>query len=378
MTSIWDRARALRDDEHGGVLLVMAYAVISVAVMAGLAGIAITSGMTAVSHRASQAAESGLRGTVGSVLAEVNAGGGVKAVVDALPGRQFSNTDEGPVKVSTTVDSARYDGSTVHLDITISSTGRLDWTRKGTATLTLAYATSLARIVDGRAVWDFAAQSEQNNYSDKVVALWTAGEMAIYDPAAGSGRPSIPNAPTITKALNAGVASFTAAAAGGCGAGETLKLDTRFRVGSGRWSGWSTVTTTSGELATGLQATMEARVACMRGADKSAWVIGAASILRATVTPTAPTLTFDIDELGNATVYATAAAASTAGVTVTEQVRVRVAGGSWSSWIASGSAAIPLRAGQTLEAQGRVQVSTATSESGWVESGVQSQTYTAP
>lgn len=376
MTLMWKRMRALRDDEHGGVLLVMAYAVIAVAVMAGLAGIAITSGMTSISHRASQAAEAGLRGTVGSVLAEVNAGAGVKAVVDTLPGRQFANTDEGPVKVATTVDSARYDGSTVHLDITIKSTGRLDWTRKGTATLTLAYATSLARIVDGRAVWDFAAQSEQNDYSDRVVALWTAGEMAIYDPSSGSDRPSIPNAPTITKALNAGVATFTAAAAGGCGAGETVQLDTRFRVGSERWSAWSASTTASGELATGLQATMEARVACMRGSEKSAWVISAASILRSTATPTAPAVTFDIDVAGNATVYATAGAASTAGVTVTEQVRIRIDGGTWSSWMASGAATVPLRDGQTLEAQGRVRVTTATSDSGWVESGVTSQTYT--
>lgn len=356
-------------------MIVMAYAVIAVTVMAGLSSIAITSGMTAMNQRASQSAEAGMRAAVGTVLAEVNSGGGAKDTIKSLEGRSFTSDRGGPVQVSTTIESARYDGATVHLDVRITSTGRLEWARKGTATLNLAYATSLARIVDGRAVWDYAAGSVQNDYAEQVVALWTAGEMFVYDPTSGAGKPVAPNQATIAKSLSAGVATFTATAAGGCQRGETIALETRFRVGTGRWSDWSRSPSASGELAAGLQATMEARTACVRGSVKSTWAVQAASILRAANVPNAPTVYFAVDQTGNATVSASSDARPTAGVSVTEQVRVRVGSGAWSAWSKSGSTTITLRPGQTVEAQGRVRVLSATDDSGWVESGVATQTF---
>ncbi|MBN9214837.1 MAG: hypothetical protein J0J04_08605 [Microbacterium sp.] len=375
MRTFRDRALGLRRDERGGVLVVMAFAIIAVSVMAGLSSIAITTGMTAMNQRASQSAQAGMRAAVGTVLAEVNSGGGAKAAIEDLEGRTFTNATGGPVKVSTTIESVRYDGSTVHLDVSIASAGRLEWTRKGTATLNLAYATSLARVVDGRAVWDYAAQSEKNDYAEQVVALWTAGEMAVYDPTSGTSKPVTPNQATIVKELSNGIATFTAAAAGGCQSGETVKLETHFRVGSGRWSEWSAATTASGELAAGQQATMEARTACVRGGVSSAWAVQSASILRAAAVPNSPTVYFSVDETGTATVTASSDARPTAGVTVTEQVRVRLGGGAWSAWSTSGSMTLTMKAGQTLEAQGRVRVLSATDDSGWIESGVATQTF---
>lgn len=375
MRTLRDRALTLRRDERGGVLVVMAFAIIAVSVMAGLSSIAITTGMTAMNQRASQSAQAGMRAAVGTVLAEVNSGGGAKAAIEDLEGRTFTNSTGGPVKVATTIESVRYDGSTVHLDVSIASSGRLEWTRKGTATLNLAYATSLARVVDGRAVWDYAAQSEKNDYAEQVVALWTAGEMAVYDPTSGTSKPVAPNQATIVKDLSDGVATFTAAAAGGCQSGETVKLETHFRVGSGRWSEWSSATTASGELAAGQQATMEARTACVRDGVSSAWAVQSASILRAAAVPNSPTVYFSVDETGTATVTASSDARPTAGVTVTEQVRVRLGGGAWSAWSTSGSMTLTMKAGQTLEAQGRVRVLSATDDSGWIESGVATQTF---
>lgn len=375
MNTFWHRLRALQRDDRGGVMIVMAYAVIAVTVMAGLSSIAITSGMTAMNQRASQSAEAGMRAAVGTVLSEVNSGGQVQTTVREIEGRTFDANTNGPVKVSTTIESARYDGSTVHLDVSIRSTGRLEWTRKGTATLNLAYATSLARVVDGRAVWDYAAGSAQNDYAEQVVALWTAGEMSVYDPTSGTANPVAPNQATIAKSLSDGIATFTASAAGGCQAGETVKLETRFRVGAARWMEWSSAASASGELAAGQQATMEARTACIREGVSSTWAVQSASILRAAETPNAPTVFFAVDQTGNASVSATSSIRPTAGVTVTEQVRVRLGSGAWSAWSTSGTMTVTLRAGQTLEAQGRVRVLSATDDSGWVESGVATQTF---
>lgn len=371
--------RKLAADTRGGAeMLVLGYAIIAVLVMGGLTTLALTSGMTAANQRAHQTAESGVRTTIGQILSELNAGGAnTDAILAALPGRSFSPDVNNPVRSTVTVEGVRFDGATVYVDVEVDMVGRMDWTRVGTASITLAHATSLADVVDGKAVWDFAAPSELTDYDENVVALWTVGDMVVYDPAAVSALLKAPTPPTVTVTMTSGTATLRAVSAGGCPAGTTVKLEARVKQDRSAWTAWSTdaaATTVTRTVPEGSQVTMEGRTSCIRGADQSPFAVSSDSIRRSLTALAAPGLTLEVDRNGDATATATASPAPS-GYERLLQVRVRVSGSAWSDWSQGVTVTVPMTNGQKLEAQSRLRLIGPTDDSGWVESNIRNARY---
>lgn len=371
--TIRERFRSLGRDVRGGAeMVVMAYAIIAVVIMGSLTAMAITSGTTAANQRAMQTAEAGIRTSIGTILAELNAGGAdTSSIIADLPGRTFSPDKNRAVESTVKVLGVRHDGRSVYVDVEVDMKGRMDWTRKGSASLSLAYATSLADVVDGKAIWDYAAPSELNEYDERVVALWTAGEMVVYDPAASTKLLTAPARPAVAASLTDGIATLTSSSAGGCPAGSVIKLEARLKAGTGPWSTWGTTDTrVSRELATGGQLAMEARTSCIRGSEQSPFAIASGSIRRAATVPARPTTAVTVDGNGTVTAVAQPADVTPDGYEQILQVRVRVAGSPWSEWSQASEISVALAKGQVVEAQSRVRRLSTVDDSGWIESRI--------
>lgn len=377
MIKLRRRLNALRNDERGGVLIVLGYAVIAVSILGILTGIAITSSMSNMNQRASQAAEASMRSAIGSILAEVNANPDTSTVVAGIGGRTFNTSAHGGTSVTTKVSAARFDGETVFVDVNVQASGRMSWTRAGTASLKLAQATSLADLDGNRAVWDFAAGRDGTPNADQYVALWTIGQMSLLDATTGTGIPAKPTGFAVTKSLVSDKATFTFTTPV-CSSGTSVEFQSRTRMGTDVWSPRDGLKTKMGSIAPGQQMTAEGRARCSTASRTSEWVVLTAQIMRSTEIPAAPAVYIDIDGAGNASARAISSATPTAGFSITEQVRLRVDGGTWTTWSANSAAQIALRSGQTVDAQGRVRVASATSESGWIESTVVTLRYAAP
>ena len=366
---IVDRLRALRGDDRGGAFLVMIYAVLAVAILGGISSIAVVSGTVALSQRISQSAQAAVRYAVDSVIAEVNQGG-VKSptmIIDSIVGEEFILTPDGPTSGVVTIEAASFDGRQINLDLSVVSLGRVAWERGGTATLQLAQATSLSRIEDGRAVWDFAGSVGANSAPGEVVALWTPGEVLVYVPGSDPEAPTAPNPPVIVSDFDGSDVVFTIGSNGGCLPGENYELVQRFQVNGGTWSSWSPTTTVRGALNSGGTATLEARTRCVSSDRTSNWATASDTIVRSTFIPSPPDVDILISETGQATITATASGEFPAGATVGTQVRVLV-GSTWSDWSTGDSITVSVTEGQTLTAQGRVRALDGDGDSGWVES----------
>lgn len=382
MRMLTSRLRAglerLRDDSRGGAYVVLAYAVIAVAIVGGITSFAITNGYASLSQRITQAAEASLRSTVDTVLAEVNQGGpgGPSAKLEELASRQFVITADGPVQGQTTIEAATYDGTQIHLDLSIKSTGRISWERQGRATLDLARATSLSQLVDGRAVWDYAAPSGAHSTADQVVALWTPGELSVYTPGADAALPTAPTPAKLTSDLSSdGTATFTATYVGGCLPGEDPRLQTRAQFVGGDQQPWKGAATSSQFLATGAQIRFEARVRCVGAERTSNWSMSETSLIRSATVPTPPAPEVIVASNGSVSVTVPAAEASP-GTSISVQVRIRVDGGVWSAWSNAENLAAGLSAGESVDAQTRIRQQTSAGDSGWVESPLVSRAFT--
>lgn len=374
------RLAELRHDDTGAANLVIAYAILTAALLAGLSAFAMTNGMVGLSYRVTQAAEASVRATVDTVLAEVNQGGTTNpaALVTDLPGRTYELTPDGIISGETEITSAAFDGQEITLTLRMTSTGRAEWQRTGTATLKLAQATSLAGMQDGRAVWDFAPPSGANSYAEQVVALWTPGELSVYIPGTDEDQVVSANPAKITSNITAaGVATFVVEYNGGCQAGNVAAVEVRQVVPGVAQADWQAHTGSSYQatLAPGQTTTLEARTRCTDPSSGAAsnWSMNSSRLTRAAALPSAPVV--EITTAGNGQYTAAARLSDTApaGATVALQLRVRVGTSDWTPWSAASSTSLTVPAGQAMEAQARVRVSTSAGDSGWVDGPIVTQ-----
>lgn len=368
---------AFRADERGGAMIVMAFSIMAVVLLAGLSSFAMVNGVTALSQRVNQASESSVRSAVDTVLTEVNLGGqsSTQDILESLVGREFAIDGDGPVQGETTITAATFDGRNVHLELSVVSTGRMEWERRGTSTLELARAVSLSRIDNGRAVWDFAAPTGANSEVDEVVALWTPGELEVFVPGLDVDDPTAPNPAAITTDINAdGVASVAVAYAGGCWAGETERIEVRKRVGDGEWSTYASVESFSMNLDKGQSGHVEARVRCTSSERTSNWAMKNVTIKRAAETYRVPTPLVEVSP-GEIAISPRAPDRAPADATVSTQVRIKTGDGAWSSWHTTDGMSVAVEPGVRIQVQARARVLHADgADTGWVESNIATRT----
>lgn len=294
MKTLWS---ALRREDGAAPVMVFAFAMVVMVIATGLSTLAISNSAVTFSQRITQATEAAVRGTVDSIVAVVNQGG--RPTRDALAdieGFAFPIDSDGPARGEVRVETAAFDGTRVHLGMVLTSTGPVKWTRHATATLELADAVSLARIDDGRAVWDFTSPTGANSVADQVVALWTPGELEVFVPGDRSTGPSAPNPAVLAVtaahgypgAWDAAEVEFEVAYAGGCLPDESPEIrwlahhngtllfdDTSVRQDAA-WS-W--------EMESGDRLEMEARTRCVGGDRTSNWAISTDSFVLADQSP---------------------------------------------------------------------------------------------
>lgn len=357
----------VKDERGAGAMFALAFALITTALLSTLASSIALNGVVSTAQRTTEAAEASVRGVVDSVLGDINRGLSPEEAVAAnsAPPAFSSAGIEGRV----TIEDAEISATAVNLTLRVTSTGRVPWKREGTAELELAQVVSLARLDEGRAVWDFAPTTG----AEEVVALWTAGEMTVN--LAGDKTTTIPApAPApITFTTVENTVNFTATHAG-CLDGWTPEVQTRVQAGrTGIWSRYAVASAGTVKTQPGQQISLGARARCVNGEQRTGWAASETSLIVPIDAPAAPDVKVEMDA-DRAKVTVTSEEQPSSAI-VSVQLRTRTGGGEWSDWTdVTGPVHADLPQGYQVEAQARIRVITDAGDSDWIESPVTSFT----